>query len=295
MKILVIGKHGQLARALGDVKALPAGIELSFAARPQLDLIEAGRGTSAIESARPQLIINAAAYTAVDQAEREPQLAFAINARGAGEVAAAASAVGAQLVHISTDYVFDGRSGTPLDEQTPTAPVNVYGQSKLAGEQLVRTNAPGALILRTSWVYSPFGSNFVRTMLRLAAEGDQLRVVDDQFGSPTSAADLAAALLAVAVRWSGGDEIGAGQIYHFAGSEQCSWAEFARGIVEESAALGGPSATVVPIATADYPTAATRPAYTVLDCRKFDQEFGLARRGWHAAIRPVLAKLLNAA
>lgn len=295
MKLLVIGKHGQLARALAQAEALPPGLELAFAARPQLDLLEPGSAAAAIERARPQLIINAAAYTAVDQAEQEPELAFAINARGAGEVAAAAAAVGARLVHISTDYVFDGRSGSPLDEHSPTAPVNVYGQSKLAGEQLVRANAPDALIVRTSWLHSPFGSNFVRTILRLAAERDELRIVDDQFGSPTSAGDLAAALVAVAARWAEGDGTGAGKTYHFAGDEHCSWAEFARGILTESAAQGGPSATVVPIATADYPTAAARPAYTVLDCREFDRDFGFARPGWRAAIHSVIADLLKAA
>lgn len=295
MRVLVIGKHGQLARALANVAILPPSIELIFAARPELDLLKPGAAASAIERARPQLIINTAAYTAVDQAEQEPKLAFAINARGAGEVAAAAAAVGARPVYISTDYVFDGRSSIPLDEHSPTAPVNIYGQSKLAGEQLVRANAPDALIIRTSWLYSAFGSNFLRTILRLAGQRDELRIVDDQIGSPTSAVDLAAALIAVAARWSDGDTIGAGETYHFAGSDHCSWAEFARGIIAESAAQTGRRPAVVPIASVDYPTPAARPAYTVLDCGKFDGDFGLARSGWRAAIRPVIADLLKTA
>ena len=193
MKVLVIGKDGQLAGAIGNER-LPPNIELRFAGLPDIDLRRRGTATLQIDRERPDWIVNAAAYTMVDRAEQEAELAFAINSEGAGEIAEAAAAVGARLVHISTDYVFDGRSNRPLTEESPTGPVNVYGQSKLAGEEAVRRNCPDALIVRTSWLYSPFGNNFVRTILRLAQERDELRIVDDQIGCPTSASDLAADL-----------------------------------------------------------------------------------------------------
>jgi dTDP-4-dehydrorhamnose reductase len=293
VKLLVIGKNGQLASALASLPPA-ADLEITFAGLPEVDLTKAGSAMSAITDAAPDIIINTAAYTAVDQAEHEPERAFAVNDRGAGEIGAAAASVGARLIHVSTDYVFDGRSNHPLTETSPTGPVNVYGQSKLAGEQAVRKNCADALIVRTSWLYGPYGSNFVQTVLRLAMERDELRIVDDQVGSPTSASDLAEALLGIAARWRGGDRTGAGEIYHFAGSEACSWAEFARGIVEMSAELGAKRAAVVPIASKDYPTAATRPAYTVLDCSKFDRDFDLPRRGWRTALAPVVGELVRA-
>jgi dTDP-4-dehydrorhamnose reductase len=263
---------------------------MAFAGRPELDLTQAGNATSAIRDAGPDVIINAAAYTAVDQAEEQRDLAFAINDRGAGEIAAAAASVGARLIHVSTDYVFDGRSDRPLTEGSPTGPLNVYGQSKVAGEEAVRTNCPDALIVRTSWLYSPWGGNFVRTVLRLAAEHEELRIVDDQVGSPTSATDLATAVIGIVARE---DRTGWGETYHFAGSEASSWAEFARGIITASADFGGQQANVIPIATEDYPTPATRPAYTVLNCSKFDRDFGFDRPGWRTAVPGVIGELMS--
>lgn len=294
MRVLVIGRDGQLARTIRN-ETLPPNVELGFAGPPEVDLRKPGSAASHIGRERPDWIINAAAYTAVDLAEQEAELAFAINSQGAGEIAGAATAVGARMVHISTDYVFDGCSNTPLTEESPTGPLNVYGQSKLAGEELVRRNCPDAMIVRTSWLYSPFGSNFVRTILRLAGERDELRIVDDQVGSPTSATDLARALTALLALGLEGDRTGAGEIYHFAGSGACSWADFARGIIAASAEFGGKTANVVPIATKDYPTAAIRPAYTVLDCGKFDRDFGFERPGWSDAVRPVVAALMETA
>ena len=286
----MIGKSGQLARALAN-ETLAPNVEWRFAGRSEIDLRKPGSARSEIARSRPDGVINAAAYTAVDQAEREPELAFAINSQGAGEIAEAAAAVGARVVHISTDYVFEGRSNRPLTEDSPTGPLNVYGRSKQAGEELVRRNCPDATIVRTSWLYSPVGSNFVRTVLRLAAERAELRIVDDQVGSPTSATDLARALIGLLAR----QPKAAGETYHFAGSEACSWAEFARGIIAASAEFGGKPTSVVPIPTADYPTPAIRPAYTVLDCGKFDREFGFERPGWTDAVRPVVAELMKGA
>ena len=289
MKLLVIGKNGQLATAFREAK-LPPDVQLEFGGLPEFDLRNPGEAAAVIRDSRPDWIVNCAAYTAVDAAEQEPELAFAINCQGAGEIAEAVAAIGARMVHISTDYVFDGRSTRPLNEEDATGPLNVYGQSKLAGEELVRSRCPDAVIVRTSWLYSSFGSNFVRTILRLAAERDELRIVDDQVGCPTSANDLAEALLSMVQ----GDGAGAGETYHFAGSEQCSWADFARGIVEASTEFSGDWAKVIPIPTEDYPTPATRPAYTVLDCSKFDRDFGFARPGWRSAVRPVVAQLMKA-
>jgi dTDP-4-dehydrorhamnose reductase len=294
VRVLVIGKGGQLARTLRNT-TLQSGVEMLFAGRPECDLRTPGSAAQTIEQAKPDCIINTAAYTAVDLAESEPELAFAINSRGAGEIADAAEAVGARMVHISTDYVFNGYSTRPLTEGSPTGPLNVYGQSKLAGEEAVRQASPDALIVRTSWLYSPYGGNFVSTVLRLAAERDELRIVDDQIGCPTSASDLAGALVALAERWSQDDGTGLGETYHFAGREHCSWADFARGIIDESVGLGGKLARVLPIATADYPTPAIRPAYTVLDCSKFDRDFGFPRLDWQTAVRSVVAELMGAA
>jgi len=290
VKVLVSGKSGHLARAIAN-ETVPPNMKLQFAGRREIDLRNPGSATSHIARARPDWIINTSAYTAVDQAEREPELAFAINETGAGEIAEAAAAVGARMVHISTDYVFDGRTAQPLTEESPTGPLNVYGQSKLAGEEAVRRNCRAAMIIRTSWLYSPSDSNFVRTVLRLAAGRDELRIVADQIGCPTSATDLAKALIALLARASKGG----GETYHFAGRVACSWADFARGIIATSVEFGGKPANVVSIATKDYPTPAIRPAYTVLDCGKFDRDFGFERPGWPDAVRPVVTELMKVA
>ena len=233
--------------------------------RPQLDLENIATILPAIAEARPDLIVNAAAYTAVDKAETEPQRAFAINRDGAAAVAAAARALGVPLIHLSTDYVFSGDKATAYVESDETGPLGVYGKSKLAGELAVRTANPDALILRTSWVYSPFGSNFVKTMLRLAGERPELRVVDDQVGNPTSALDLAEAILRIVPRINDG----AGATFHVAGSGSTSWCGLAKQVFETSRLMGGPTAEVVPISTSEYPTPAQRPANSRLDPSAF--------------------------
>lgn len=295
MRILVTGREGQLVRSLVEHAAGRADLELITAGRPEIDLERPGSIAEAIDAARPDLVVNAAAYTAVDQAEQEREQAFRINADAAGEAAAAARDVGARFVQISTDYVFDGSGDRAWRPDDPTGPLGVYGASKLAGEQQVRAAHPEALILRTAWVYSPFGKNFVKTMLRLAEQRDEVRVVGDQRGCPTNGLDIADAVLRVAEIWAEGRDAGVGSTMHVGGSEACSWAEFAEGVFAASAACGGPSARVVPITTAEFPTPARRPANSVLDSSAFEQAFGWPIPSWRDSLAPVVERILGGA
>src|SRR5438067_4281056 len=222
MKVLVIGSSGQLATSLTERAHGRAGIELRTIGRPDVDLELPGSAASIIAAAAPDVVINAAAYTAVDLAEGEPDRAFRINADAAGEIAAA-TAGNARLIHISTDYVFDGRADGAYGEDAEPNPLNVYGRSKLAGEANVRSANADHLIVRTSWVYSPFGRNFVTTMMAAAERNDCLTVVDDQRGCPTSALDLAEGILRVVDVWKGGSHTGLGETYHLAGTDSTSW------------------------------------------------------------------------
>ena len=287
------GATGQVARSFAEAASGVASIEVEFAVRPLFDLAHPGSAERVIAAARPDLVINAAALTAVDAAESDSALAQRINASGACEVAAGARAVGAPVIQLSTDYVFDGQSADPYRVDHSTRPINVYGRSKLDGEMLVRSATPDHLILRTSWVYSPFGRNFVTTMLGLARDRDEVRVVADQRGSPTSALDLARALIAIAGRLEAGDRTGLGETYHLTGSGSCSWAEFAVEVFRLSAAHGGPAARVVPIATADYPTPAARPACSILDNGKFVRDFGFALPRWTESLAVVVERILE--
>lgn len=287
MRLLVTGRHGQLAQSLARAALGRPEVELLFAARPEVDLAVPGSLGAAIVAARPDVVINAAAFTAVDRAEAEPALAQRINADAAGEAAAAAARVGAAIIQLSTDYVFDGRGDRPWGEDDPTGPVNVYGASKLAGEAQVVAANPRHLVVRTSWIISRFGHNFARTMIRLAADRDEVAVVADQRGCPTEAGALATALLDLAER----NNVVPPGLYHLAGGGEASWAELAEAIMAASRAHGGPSANIRPIATADYPTPAPRPRYTVLDCSKA-RELGLTLPPWREAIDGLVRGLL---
>ena len=285
MKILVIGKHGQLARSLGERAAAADDIELLALGRDRIDLEHPEGLAEAIAAEHPDLVINAAAYTGVDDAEDDEARAFTVNAAGAGEAARASAAAGARFVHLSTDYVFDGSGSAARDESAPTAPLGAYGRSKLAGEQAVRAADPAALIVRTAWLYSPFGHNFVRTMMNAAITRDELGVVDDQCGNPTNALDLADALLAVARKgWAGGG------LFHVAGIGATSWAGFAETIMAECARLGLPTARIVPIPSTDYPTRAQRPRNSMLDSGRFEQQFGFAMPGWQQSLPAVIQR-----
>jgi dTDP-4-dehydrorhamnose reductase len=289
--ILVVGRDGQLARSLAE-KASARGLALSFAGRPETDLAEPDTLRRAVARSGAGLIINAAAHTAVDQAEDEPEAAHALNAVAPRVLAEAAREAGARLIHVSTDYVFDGSGDRPWREDDPTGPRSVYGRSKLEGEEAVRAALPDHAIVRTAWVYSPFGRNFVRTMLTLAETRDSLSVVGDQVGNPTSALDLADGLLAIADTWERAPGLGSGATYHLAGTGSASWAEFAREIFALSRARGGPSATVTAIATADWPAKAPRPANSRLCSDAFADTFGYRAPPWTDSLAEVVERLL---
>ncbi len=292
MRVVVTGREGQLVRSLVERAAPHPGIEILPLGRPELDLSDTASIGPALARAGGDAIVSAAAYTAVDQAEDEPELAFRVNGEGPGEIARAARAAGVPVIHVSTDYVFPGTGTGAHTEDMATGPLNVYGASKLAGEDAVRASGADHLILRTAWVYSPFGRNFVRTMLGLAQTREEVRVVDDQVGNPTSALDIADAILAVLARTRRG-EPWQGGTYHFAGTGETSWAGFAAEILDASRALGGPGARVVPIGSADFPTRARRPANSRLDSSRFSRDFSHGAPCWQESLRPVIARLLD--
>ena len=293
MRIAVTGRDGQVvqsllerARGLPDLTVIPLG-------RPELDLARTEGIAATIAAARPDIVVSAAAYTAVDQAEDEPELARAVNETGAGAVAAAAAAAsGAPVIHLSTDYVFAGDADRPYVETDPTAPPSVYGRTKLAGEGAVAAANPHHVILRTAWVYSPFGKNFVKTMLRLAADRDVVRVVADQYGNPTSALDIADGILAVAPQLLGQAPAKRFGVFHLAGSGSTHWAGFASAIFEASGAAGGPVARVEEITTADFPTKAKRPANSRLSTERLHEVFGWQAPDWRLSCDAVVRRLL---
>jgi dTDP-4-dehydrorhamnose reductase len=293
MRILIAGWQGQLARALVEIAPGEADITALAVGRPALDLCEPASITRAMTDFQPDVIINTAAYTAVDKAESEPDAAFALNRDGARLLAEAASRRGAAIIHISTDYVFDGAKPAPYVEDDPTGPIGVYGRSKLEGEEAVRGTNPRHAIVRTAWVHSAGGTNFVRTMLRLAAERPVVRVVDDQWGSPTYAPHLARAVLALARRLKGreaGDP--AWGTYHAAGRGEVTWCGLARAAFAVSSANNGPTARVEAITTADYPTPARRPANSRLDCGKLERMHGIRLPDWQEGVADCVRRLV---
>jgi len=307
MKILLFGANGQvgfeLLRALAPLGALTAatreGALKDGSPCVAADLGDAVSLARALDAARADLIVNAAAYTAVDRAEDEPELADRVNHRAPGEIGAWAAAHGARVVHYSTDYVFDGGATRPYREDDATAPIGVYGRSKLAGEQALAASGAAHLVFRTAWVYASHGHNFLRTMLRLAAERDELRVVADQVGAPTPArwiADTTASVLAQdSARRAKPDPAHAG-VFNLVAGGHCSWYDFASAIVEGAQQRGliARAPRVVPIATADFPTRARRPAWSVLDGSRLENAFGLQLADWRAGLDQVLDELAAA-
>lgn len=299
MRILLTGRNGQVGFELERCLA-PLG-EVVALGRAELDLADAQAVRAAVRNAAPELIVNAAAYTAVDQAEREPELARRINAEAPGILAEEAARLGAALIHYSTDYVFDGTKRTPYDELDPTNPLGVYGATKLAGERAIQAAGAPHLILRTSWVYATRGRNFLLTILRLAAEREQLRLVNDQTGAPTWAGAIAEATARI-IKGTWSKENGRDRcreisgVYHLTAAGETTWYEFARAI------LAAPEAKrlqtrpliareIIPIRTADYPTPARRPAYSVLSNAKMARTFGLTMQEWRPQLHAALSSV----
>jgi dTDP-4-dehydrorhamnose reductase len=304
MRILIAGWHGQIAKALMEVAPGCPDIAACAAGRPALDLCEPRSVQRAFADISPDIVINAAAYTAVDEAEGNPERAFALNRDGARQLAEEAARRGAPVIHLSTDYVFDGLKAAPYVETDVPDPQTVYGRSKLEGEAAVAEANPRHVILRTSWPFSPFRRNFVTRMIEKARTGEKLRVVDDQFGSPTYVPHLTDVILGVARRLvSGNDCKGLWGVYHAAGSEApgavsgsvalpVSWRRLAEEVFRQSAALGGPSAEVEAIPAGEYPTLAPRLANARLDCSKLRDVFGLRLPFWQEGVAACVRRLL---
>jgi len=293
MKIVITGHEGQVVQSLLKQASQRNDLDVIALGRPELDLVSPESVIAAIKAIKPDLVVSAAAYTAVDLAEDESELAFAVNATGAKAVAEAANACGVPVIHISTDYVFAGDASEAYAETAATGPRSVYGRSKLEGERLVAHANAKHIILRTAWVYSPFGKNFVKTMLKLAETRDALSVVSDQWGNPTSALDIADAIIEVSDYLKAAPEFAGYGVYHLAGTGDTNWSGFARAIFNESAKLGGPVATVADIATADYPTKAVRPANSRLSATKFQEVFGWSMPHWQSSLSDVVSKLIQ--
>ena len=286
MRILISGQHGQVSTELQHhLKTLG---ELVVPGRAEFDLTDPQQLRQQVRRVRPDLIINAAAYTAVDQAENESQVAFAINATAPGILAEEAAQLGIALIHYSTDYVFDGNKSTPYNEDDAPNPLGVYGQSKLAGEQAITAVQGQHLILRTSWVYSNHGRNFLLTMQRLLQEKPELRVVADQIGAPTWAGTIAQSTRALIERWQAGQP-GAWGTYHLTAQGETSWFGFAQAIGDALRAQGKACANLLPIPSSDYPTPATRPLNSRLDGQRLQREWGVSQPDWQTALRECLA------
>ena len=281
-KILVTGATGQVGSELKVLAPWYSQLDWVFADRSVLDLSNLKVISKVLDEIQPQIIINCAAYTAVDKAETETELADILNHQAVAVLAQWSHSNGCQLIHISTDYVFDGNSSAPLNEEAATGPINVYGQTKWAGEQACLRENPNAIVIRTSWVYSSFGANFVKTMSRLMQERDSLNVVNDQIGSPTYAADLAEAIVTIIIHpnWQAG-------IYHYSNEGEISWYEFAKAIQE----IGGFDCQITGIPSAEYPTPARRPKYSLLDKSKIATTFGVAVPEYRDSLKKCMAVL----
>ena len=281
-KILVTGSNGQLGSELQELAPAHSSFEFVFLTRAEMPLNDNAVIRETILAHQPAFVINCAAYTAVDKAESEPEEAFQINSLAVEAMAKACAEIGAKFIHVSTDYVFDGTRKELLKEDDAVAPINVYGESKLAGEQKALAAAPDAVIVRTSWVYSYYGKNFVKTMMRLMAEKDSINVVNDQSGSPTYAADLAKAILQIisSPQWHPG-------IFHFSNEGVITWFDFAK----EIGAQLQTACDVQPTTTDNFPTPAKRPAYSAMDKSKIQQLYGVELKTWKESLQQCLAKL----
>ncbi|MCC6076422.1 dTDP-4-dehydrorhamnose reductase [Pseudomonas sp. GCM10022188] len=293
MRVLISGARGQVGHEL--LRLAPEGFSVQGLGSAELDIADAGQVARVVAELQPQLIINAAAYTAVDKAESEPERAWAVNRDGVAHLAVEAERLGIPVLHISTDYVFAGDAQTPYRETDATGPTGVYGASKLGGEVMLAANCSRHIVLRTSWVFGSHGNNFVKTMLRLGREREELGVVADQQGCPTSAASIARALWALARQFREQGALPWG-IYHFSGTPACTWHQFATEIFRQAVEQGllERAPRVRAIATSEYPTPATRPAWSVLDCGKLRETCSIEQTDWRHELGLVLAELGNA-
>jgi dTDP-4-dehydrorhamnose reductase len=287
MRVLISGQHGQVSRELQ--RRLGSVGELIVLGRDQLDLAQPEQIRQQVQKIRPDLIINAAAHTAVDLAESEPETAFAINAVAPGIFAEEALILGIPLIHYSTDYVFDGKKVGPYNEDDTPNPLGVYGKSKLAGERAIIDVQGKHLVLRTSWVYSTYGRNFLLTMQRLLQERPEVRIVADQIGAPTWAGTIANSTLALIERWQAGEAVTWGT-YHLTAQGKTSWFGFAQAIGEALRQQGKPCANLLPIPSSDYPTPAVRPLNSCIDCSRLQREWGVRQPDWQIALRECLAE-----
>ncbi len=294
MRLFITGSHGQVARCFLEAAPASPGITACAIGRPALDICSTPTIERAIADIKPDVIINTAAYTAVDDAEGEPERAHALNCEGARLLSEAANRRGVPIIHLSTDYVFDGLKSSAYVEGDATAPKSVYGRTKLDGEVAVAAANPRHIILRTAWVYSPFGKNFVKTILNNAAKGNPLRVVEDQIGSPTYAPHLVEAILAIAEQITGpAAKSDAWGVYHAAGQGTASWFEVAQEILAQSKTVGGPQTALSAIGTDEYPTRAVRPKNSNLDCAKMKRVFGAELPPWQAGVALCVNRLLE--
>lgn len=293
-RFVVTGLTGQVAQSLAMQGAARHDVEVISVGRPELDLCRPESISRSILAARPDVIVSAAAYTAVDQAEGDEDAACIVNATAPGELARVAKALDVPIVHLSTDYVFDGRKSEPYVESDPVAPLGAYGRTKLTGEQLVASMHDDHVILRTAWIYSPFGKNFLRTMLRTAETRTEVSVVDDQIGNPTSAVDLAAAILKVGHNLLETTDPALRGLFHLTGTGDATWADFAEEIFAISGALGGAVARVARISTSDYPTAARRPFNSRLNCERIGKCHDIVLPDWRTSTA-VVVKILRQA
>lgn len=288
MRTLLTGSKGQLARCFRD--RLPENWELIATDSTSLDITDTEAVRNMVQNFQPDAIVNAAAFTAVDKAEAHVGTAFAVNATAVHNLASAARACQARFIHISTDYVFDGTNKTPYKEQDYTNPQSVYGRTKVAGELLALAANPESVIIRTSWLFSEYGNNFVKTMIRLAGERDNLSIVHDQTGSPTYAGDLAQAIIALLQQ-----PVAPRGIYHYGGNKSVTWYEFAQAIFQ-AAQQQAPNFKVPQlnaITTDQYPLPAPRPAYSIMDCQKIENECGIKASDWQKALNEIIGKLDN--
>ncbi len=293
MRILVIGHTGQLATALRET-SLPAGWHLRTLGRPALDLCDAEAIAAVLTNDAPDVIINTAAYTAVDAAEENAEAAFALNHDAPARLARACARHAIPLIHISSDYVFAGNKGAPYTENDPPEPVSIYGRSKRAGEMAIRESGATHLIIRTAWLFSPYGHNFLRTILRLAEKGAPLHIVADQRGTPTCALHLAAALIALLARWHAEPETFPwNRTWHLAGAGHATWFELATAIMRAAPDFGLPSVPIQAIATTEYPAKAPRPPDSRLDCSAIDRALGIRLPPWREGVIASLQHLVS--